>query len=641
MQRRSFIKAVGLAAPAMVQPFNASAKPSTVSYDKFTPADKPSADLIILSGTPAGIACAIAAARLGRKSIILERTGHIGGLPANGLGATDIATKGATGGLFMEFVNRIEAHYRSTYGTESPQYKACTKGYHFEPSIAEKTFQDMLGEHSNNITVLLRRQFDPEPENVTKQQAHVRSIKVKNLENGSTEEYKANIFVDASYEGDLIGAAGMRYFLGREGEDAFNEPGAGRVYKTWGGPEGPGSTGQGDNAVQAYNYRMCLTNDPTRRRPIPKPANYNADEYALVAKGVNEVWFAAKEYANARESQRLLWQQQVTFGKMPSYEEIPFILTTALGWISNPVKLPNNKTDSNNQHNVYISTDLPEENWPYPTSGWYWRDRFAKRLKEYTLGLIYFAQNDERLPAFYREEMQQWGLATDEYADNDNFPRQIYVREGRRLDGLHFFTAKDALPVNRDGRPPIHSSSVTASHYALDSHAVRKYEEGKAHLDGFISYPTAPYTVPYGCMVPKENVVNVLAPVPVSGSHIGFSTLRMEPCWIALGQAAGVAAHLAITQQQAVQKLKPADIQKELLAQKATLIYFKDITPDTLGFNQFQRLALAGLITDWNADPEGQISTKDARDWAKALGGKLPKNFKEDSTTRQQLVMAV
>ena len=203
--------------------------------------------------------------------------------------------------------------------------------------------------------------------------------------------------------------------------------------------------------------------------------------------------------------------------------------------ITNMVKLPNDKTDANNQHMAFISTDLPEENWPWPTSSWDWRDAYAKRLRDYIQGLIYFAQNDKALPEHFRKSAKEWGFAKDEYIDNDNFPRQVYVREGRRFEGMYFFTANDATAVSPGVRPIVHPSSITASHYALDSHAVRKREPGKIHLDGFLSYPSSVYTVPFGVMVPKT-IDNLLFPVPVSGSHIGFSTIRMEPCWMALGQ---------------------------------------------------------------------------------------------------------
>jgi hypothetical protein len=263
-------------------------------------------------------------------------------------------------------------------------------------------------------------------------------------------------------------------------------------------------------------------------------------------------------------------------------------------------KVPNGKVDANNQHAAFISTDLPEENWPWPTSSWEWRDKFAQRLRDYTEGLFWFAQHDEALPLQFRREIQKWGYAKTEYQDNGYFPRQVYVREGRRFEGMYFFTAKDALPVAEGQRPPVHATSITASHYALDSHAARKRESGRAHLDGFISYPTAVYTVPYGVIVPKE-VDNLLLPVPVSGSHIGFSTLRMEPCWMALGQAAGAAASIAIDDRCGVQQVNINKLQDRLLDEGATLFYYEDMTPADKDFKQAQRLGLQGKITSWKA----------------------------------------
>ena len=180
-------------------------------------------------------------------------------------------------------------------------------------------------------------------------------------------------------------------------------------------------------------------------------------------------------------------------------------------------------------------------------------------------------------------QANRWRLAKDEYQDNENFPRQVYVREGRRFEGVYFFTAKDALPVEQGKRPPLHPHSVTASHYALDSHAARKRETGRVHLDGFISYPTAVYTVPLGVILPR-NIDNLLLPVPVSGSHIGFSTLRMEPCWMALGQAAGITASLAIDCRVSVRDIDTTMLQDLLIRQKATLVYYRDIKPEDANF---------------------------------------------------------
>lgn len=575
-------------------------------------------DLVIVGGNPGGIMAAIAAARQGKTSVILERTSHIGGLPVNGLGATDIATREATTGLFSEFTSRIKQYYIQHYGADSPQVRDCSNGFHFEPSVAARIYDEMLGEHKDKITVRLMRQFDAEDQNIRLKDDRIESIRILNRESGEMETYTGHIFIDATYEGDLGAAAGVPFRVGRESREEFNEPGAGRTYEYWKSLPAHGSTGQADNAVQAYNYRLCLTNNPKNIAPFTKPDTYNRDEYVSL---IEDVW-------TGRNTQRAM--QNVTAAMMEeNRRHIAKGHKTKLpgdSWgiwkLSSLVSLPNQKTDGNNQHAAFISTDLPEENWPWPTSSWEWRDKFAKRLKDYTLGLFWFAQHDKELPPHFRKEMQKWGLAKDEYLDNESFPRQVYVREGRRFEGVYFFTAADALPEAPGKRPPLHSGSVTASHYALDSHAARKRETGRVHLDGFISYPTAVYTVPLGVILPK-NVDNLLLPVPVSGSHIGFSTLRMEPCWMALGQAAGVTAALAIENGVKVRNVDIPSLQDILIKQKATLIYYRDVKPMDKAFPLVQYLGLRGYLPNWNAALTEPVDEATLRNWSNLCGTKL------------------
>ena len=554
-------------------------------------------DLVIVGGTPGGIMAAIEAARMGKTSVVLERTAYIGGLPANGLGATDIATRGATTGLFSEFTQRIKAYYSKTYGKTSQQVKDCSDGFHFEPSVAEKIFQEMIAAEGARITVLTQRQFNFSTGDIEMQGQHVSRIRVVNRQTGAYEYYQGRIFVDATYEGDLGAAARVPYRVGREAAWEYNEPGAGKAYEYWKSLPAEGTTGEPDNAVQAYNYRLTLTDDPQQRMPIEKPATYRREDYVSLIDDVwtgRTTWKAVKDLSAdvyEKNRQHLLngGERSITPWDMWGIERL----------VSNN-KVPNGKVDANNQHAAFISTDLPEENWPWPTSSWEWRDKFAQRLRDYTEGLFWFAQHDEALPLQFRREIQKWGYAKTEYQDNGYFPRQVYVREGRRFEGMYFFTAKDALPVAEGQRPPVHATSITASHYALDSHAARKRESGRAHLDGFISYPTAVYTVPYGVIVPKE-VDNLLLPVPVSGSHIGFSTLRMEPCWMALGQAAGAAASIAIDDRCGVQQVNIPKLQDRLLDEGATLFYYEDMTPADKDFKQAQQLGLQGKITSWKA----------------------------------------
>ncbi|MBE0537302.1 MAG: FAD-dependent oxidoreductase [Phycisphaerae bacterium] len=571
-------------------------------------ADVRSYDVVIVGGTPGGIMTAVAVGRGGHTAVLLDRDEHVGGLPANGLGATDIHTRGATAGLFTEFVGRIRKYYVDAYGPDSAQVKDCSDGYHFEPSVAEKVFEHMLAEVGDKVAVLRRRQFDALPENVTLDGSRVVQIAVTHRDTGKTERYRGTVFVDATYEGDLAAAAGCEYRIGREGQSEFDEPMAGRLYKAWAGAVGPGSTGLADNAVQAYNFRLCLTKDKSNMTPIPKPANYNRDEFVSLIDDVNR-------NRGTHDS--------------GSLDGIP---TT--NRLVNTVKLPNAKTDANNQHWAFISTDLPEENWPWPTAGWDWRDRYAQRLRDYTLGLWWFSQYDGDLPESFRSEQLQWGLAADEYTDNSNFPRQVYVREGRRIVGEYFFTAHDAL--SKRGSPE-HAASITASHYALDSHAVRKREPGRLHLDGFFSYRTQPYSVPYGVIVPKK-IDGLLIPVPVSGTHIGFSTLRMEPCWMALGQAAGVAACVAIESSVPVRNVNIVDVQKKLLKQNAVLIYFQDAKPGDAHYEALQMLALRGFYKpdERQAKLNDPVASDLAARWIKAANTTV--KWTPARTTRGQLL---
>ena len=574
-------------------------------------------DVVIVGGTPGGITCAVSAAREGMSVLLLERTGHIGGLPANGLGATDITTRGATAGLFLDFVRRNRQYYADTYGEDSPQVKDCSDGYHFEPSVAEKTFLAMLSEHEG-ITVLLNRQFDSDPSNVKMEGGRIKEIRILNRETSGTEVYTGGMFIDATYEGDLAAAAGVPYRLGRESRAEFGEPCSGKIYRHWGvqfgkgeksswngydGFESEGTTYQGDNAVQAYNYRLCLTKDKKHRVKIRKPATYNREEYVSL---VEDVWTGRNtgiETAGLTDEDYEANRAVLKAGGVTQIPGDPW----GIAKVTNMVKLPNGKTDANNQHMAFISTDLPEENWPWPTASWEWRDRFAKRLQDYTMGLLWFVQHDRALPRKFRRECRSWGLSSTEYTDNGNFPRQVYVREGRRMEGTYFFTAGDAIAVAEGQRPPVHAESIASSHYALDSHACHKREKGRVHLDGFFGYESVPYTIPFGVMVPKE-VGNLLFPVPVSGSHVGFSTMRMEPCWMALGEAAGVAAAIAVREGLPVQDLPVPSIQDRLLDEGASLIWFKDVSPSSPDFKLVQKMALKGYLTGWEARLDEPIS---------------------------------
>lgn len=550
-------------------------------------------DLVIVGGTPGGICAAIAAARQGLDVLLLERTGHVGGLPANGLGATDIATRGLAGGLFRSFVERVRAHYVQTYGAASEQVRLCSDGFHFEPAVGERVLLAMLAEQPR-IAVRLHRQFDALAANVDRIDGRLAAVRVTDRSSGRVETCAGRAFVDATYEGDLAHAAGVPWTTRREGAADYHEPHAGRFYQAWGDPAvGEGSTGVGDDTIQAYNYRLCLTADPANRVEIRKPEGYDRSEYVSL---IEDLRLDRKPGAHRNEAE---WD--------------------GIGRITNIVWLPNGKTDANNQHLAWISTDLPEENRPWPTADWAWRDRFALRLRAYTLGLFWFMQHDPEVPESFRRNAARFGLAADEYADNGNFPRQVYVREGRRILGEHCFLAHDALPTAPGARPPIHPGAITASHYAIDSHAHHKREPGRVHLDGFLSLRSQPYTVPYGVIVPRT-VDNLWAPVPVSASHLGFGTLRMEPCWMALGEAAGAAAAIALRLGVAARSVPVDALQRELLAHRAVLIHYLDADRDHPAFPALQFIGVRGGIPGWHARLDEPATAADAARWS-ALAG--------------------
>ena len=549
--------------------------------------------MVIVGGTPSGVMAAIAAARRGRTAVVLERTTHVGGLLANGLGATDISTRELAGGLFREFTSRVDDYYVRTYGARSEQAAVCSEGYHFEPKIAEKILSEML-EECPGITVLKQRQFDALPDRVEREGRTILAVTVRNLATGADETYPGSAFVDATYEGDLAAAAGVPFSTRREGQAEYSEPMAGRVYQKWGSSEiGEGSTFEGDDTIQAYNFRLCLTDRPENLTPIAQPPGYDRNEYVSLIDDLKH------DRAPGRFVDEKEWN--------------------GIGRITNIVYLPNGKTDANNQHLAYISTDLPEENYPWPRADWAWRDQFQTRLRNYTLGLFWFLQNDPEVPASFQANARRYGLAADEYTDNGNFPRQVYVREGRRIVGERIFLAHDAIPATPEGRPPIHADSITASHYPVDSHAIHKREPGRHHLDGFVSVRTQPYTVPYGIMVPKT-VDNLWVPVAVSASHMGFGTLRMEPCWMALGEAAGTAVNLSLLHDVAARLVPIDQLQADLTSAGGFLIYHRDVTPDEPALPAIQYLGVRGVLSEWELRLDEPANPEERTRWAAMLG---------------------
>lgn len=428
---------------------------------------------------------------------------------------------------------------------------------------------------------------------------------------GERMRLEAREFVDATYEGDVALGAGAAYRIGREGREELGESHAGVVYQDFHDRMTyPGSSGAADRRIQAYNYRLCLTDDPANRRAVERPANYDRSVYAPLVDDVRS-------------------------GRMPGFWG-PRGGTAVLNF----VPMPNRKSDANNHHYCSTSSDWAEANFDYPEAGPERRLEIAAAHRAYTEGLVWFCQNDEELPADFREAARQWGLAADEFEDNGGFPRQMYVREGCRILGGYLFSAGDALLDSSGGRSPTHWDSVASGGYQIDSHATRQREDlglgdsgdgdvpdgRRVALEGFIGLheETAPYQIPYRVMVP-EGIDGLLVPVAVSASHLGYGTIRMEPVWMALGEAAGTAAALALARGVRVRDVPRGALQRELLAAGQVITYFEDVAPAEFAGYDEQATGLSeaaqfwgarGFFSHFAARPDEPLTQGEAQRWA-------------------------
>jgi FAD-dependent oxidoreductase family protein len=512
------------------------------------------ADVIVYGGTAAGVIAAVQAAGMGKSVVLVCPEKHLGGLSAGGLGWTDTGRKEVIGGLARHFYHRIWQHYqsddawkwqkRSDYGNRG-QGTAAIDGaertmWIFEPHAAEQVFEDLIAEHDIPVH---RSQWLDRAHGVRKQDGRIAEITML-----SGETYQGKMFIDATYEGDLMATAGVSYHVGREAGTVYGEQWNGIQvgvlhHRHWfmkpvdpyiapGDPssgllprissEAPGKKGQGDRRIQAYCFRMCLTNAPENRVPFPKPDGYDPKQYELLLRIFATGW---------RE----------TFNKFDP--------------------IPNRKTDTNN-HGPF-STDNIGANYDYPEASYERRQQIIAEHEVYQKGLMHFIANDPRVPAEVREKMSTWGLARDEFTDNGHWPHQIYVREARRMIGQYVMTEHDALGT-RDVPQPVGMGS-----YTMDSHNVQRYvkPDGFVQNEGDIGVsPPKPYRIAYGALCPKKiECQNLLVPVCVSSSHIAFGTIRMEPVFMILGQSAATAAVQAIDNRCAVQDVDYDRLRARLL----------------------------------------------------------------------------
>lgn len=514
-------------------------------------------DVVIYGGTSAAVVAAVQAKRMGKSVVVVSPDRHLGGLSSGGLGWTDSGDKRVIGGLAREFYHRVWQHYqrpeawrwqaREKFGNRGQGTEAMDDSMRtmwiFEPHVAERVFEDLVREYA--IPVQRDEWLDREKGVAT---AGGRITAITTL---SGRTYRGKMFIDATYEGDLMAAAGVSYHVGREAKATYGEDWNGvqtgvlhhrhhfgvikqgiSPYRVPGDPssgllprisaEPPGEYGAGDHRVQAYCFRLCLTDVPENRVPFPRPAGYDPDQYELLLR-----IFAAG------------WRE--TFHKFDA--------------------VPNGKTDTNN-HGPFSSDNIGY-NYDYPEASYERRREIIREHETYQQGLFYFIANDPRVPADVRERMARWGLAKDEFLDNGHWPHQLYVREARRMVGLFVMTENELL--KRRPTP----DSVGMGSYTIDSHNVQRYitPEGFVQNEGDIGVRLdGPYAIAYGALVPRRGQAeNLLVPVAVSASHIAYGSIRMEPVFMVLGQSAATAAALAIDGALAVQDVPYARLRERLL----------------------------------------------------------------------------
>ncbi|MCA9437959.1 MAG: FAD-dependent oxidoreductase, partial [Candidatus Omnitrophica bacterium] len=433
-------------------------------------------DIVIVGGTPGGIAAAISAGRLGSRVALVERFDHIGGMTTSGLGKSDIEHREMIQGLFKEFVEGVRQHYLTTYGENSGEYELCKDGYYYEPSVAEKVFMEMV-EEVDPIDLFTGYRLI----SVSTEDNAPKSIVIEDIFSGERKELGGRIFIDATYEGDLFAMAGADFRLGREGREVFGEPHAGVFYYDFRNKKVlPGSTGEGDDRLPAYTYRLCLATDPENSVPVEEPPGYNREDYV--------------GYFEDLEAGRLSAPKNFKPGRgyFPEhFDKLVRALSVTL--------IPNDKTDVNMNPRP-LAFPFAEENEGYIEGDWETRLAIEERLRNLTLGLLYFLQNDPEIPKEHREIASEYQLPKDEFIDNDHFPHQLYIREGRRLKGVKTLTELDVTLDEKGENPPYPEDSIAIGEFPIDSFPVRKKQPGDdAVLEGYLSMMdsiTAKYGIP-------------------------------------------------------------------------------------------------------------------------------------------------
>ena len=570
--------------------------------------------LLVVGGTAAGVAAAVRASREGVNTVLVSYGVHLGGVLAS-LGAVETHYPGARSPIVEEFKEGVLNHYRTTYGEDSEPYRICTSldpnnpMITFEPHVAERVLTEMA-EVEARLTVL-RGYY---PVSVELSGDALRAVTLHSFNEKEALRVEARTFIDATYEGDLAAVAGIPYRVGRESRREYDEPHAGRLFTRW--VHGkfptdaalgtlnlipkwttlgllPGSTGEGDNNIQDYSYRLCLSNEPDNCRIPEKPEGYDRAAYLGVVEPPDVT--ATKRYALHH---RFL---------MNTLED-----TATQDHLFHGHALPNGKRSWN-------ATNFTGAGKAYPDARWEERREIEKRHLEHALGLMYFLQNDEAVPEALREEARTWGLAKDEFSDNDNVPHSLYVREARRIRGLYTFRESDCLLAPGLERAPVHEDAVAITEFPLDSLPCTTERRPGALPDGqfFLMEASRPGGVPYRVMLP-ERLQNLLVPVTASVTHVAWGTVRQTPTLIQLGEAAGCAAFLAEGRGVAVASLEPALLQQRLAEGGHMLAFFNDFDMATREpwVPAVQYLGTKGFFASYDARPLEPLSPATARVWA-------------------------
>ena len=580
----------------------------------------PAQDIVIYGGTSGGITAAIQAAREGRTAVLIEPTKFLGGLTTGGLGATDIGNKKAIGGISREFYTAIGTHYadekkwihqtREAYFSKRPNGNIADEGtmWTFEPHVATAIYDRMLKAAGDKVTVVYGERLDLK-KGVIKDGTRIVKIVME-----SGREFTGKMFIDATYEGDLMAKAGVSYHVGREANATYGETLNGvqvahakshqfkvevDPYVKKGDPssgllpgiekEIPGPDGSGDRKIQAYNFRMCTTDVPENRRDWEKPAHYDERWYELALRNVE-----------AGED-RISWA---------------------------PTPMPNRKTDTNN--NFAISTDFIGQNWDYADADYATRAKIWQAHEDWQKGLMWTYAYHPRVPEKMRLAFQKLGLAKDEFNDNGNWPRQLYIREARRMIADYVMSEKNCRRVE------VIEDSVGMGAYTMDSHHIQRFvtKEGFVRNEGDIQVGSKPYPVSYRSIRPKASeCTNLLVPVCMSASHIAYGSIRMEPVFMVLGQSAATAAGLAIERGTSVQAVDYGALKERLLANGQMLDF---VTTTTAGTGHgLDKAKLAGVVVD-----DSEATLKGFNLTAQTIAGFVGEGYRHDGNAEKGAMSA-